>query len=195
MIIRSLNLLLALLLGILLATLGFFFNDSLFFLLLGARLLDFGFFELEGLGAFTAGKSVPMSGHEDTDTAVGAGFSGSGDSTATVDGVEFKDSELHIDVLVVTLLLGGESLLLLLLTTAQVHGEENSGVFFETEGSQSLFVFEVVTSIDESLEVSIDAFFSFDSFLELVDGLSGFDLEGKGSFGKGFNEKVHCHFF
>ncbi len=56
--------------------------------------------------------------------------------------------------------------------------------------AKSASIFELFAGEDETLLVGWDAFFVLDLGLDIVDGVGGFDFEGDGFTGEGFDEAV-----
>lgn len=57
--------------------------------------------------------------------------------------------------------------------------------------SECSTVFELFAGKDKSLLVGRDAFFVLNFGFDVIDGIGGFDFEGDGFTGEGFDEDLH----
>ena len=76
-------------------------------------------------------------------------------------------------------------------TTSQSKNQVKGGFFLDVVVRQGSAVFQLFTSEDQSLLIRRDTFFVLDFGLDVFNGIRGFDLQGDGLTGEGFDEDLH----
>ena len=76
-------------------------------------------------------------------------------------------------------------------TTTKTQHQVKSRFLLNVVVAQSAAVLELLASEDESLLVWRDALLVLDLGLDVLDGVTGLDLEGDGFTGEGFHEDLH----
>merc|ERR1712156_571817 len=76
-------------------------------------------------------------------------------------------------------------------TTSQSKDQVKGGFFLDVVVGQSSAVFQLFPSEDQSLLIRRDTFFVLDLGFDIFDGVGGFNFQGDGFTGKGFDEDLH----
>merc|ERR1719232_215115 len=134
-----------------------------------------------GQAALAAVLTVLVVGHEDATTAVLAGAlpPQPGDLSLVTDLVILKGGQLDLLMLVLDLLGGGVVLLLALLAaTPQAEDQVQGGFFLDVVVGQGPAILELLAGKDQPLLIRRDALLVLDLGLDILDGITGLDLEG-----------------
>ena len=159
----------------------------------GLLVIRLGLVEGVGQTALTAILTVLVVGHEDTSTALlSRALTAQAGDLVIINLVVLEDGELDLLVLSGGLLGGGEVLLLLLLTTTtQAENEVESGLLLDVVIRKSAAVLELLASEDQTLLIRGDTLLVLDLLLNLVDSISGLNLESDGLASQRLNKDLH----
>merc|ERR1719232_15944 len=147
-----------------------------------------------GQAALAAVLTVLVVGHEDATTAVLAGALSPqpGDLSLVTDLVILKGGQLDLLMLVLDLLGGGVVLLLALLAaTPQAEDQVQGGFFLDVVVGQGPAILKLLAGKDQPLLIRRDALLVLDLGLDILDGITGLDLEGDGLAREGLDENLH----
>jgi len=138
--------------------------------------------------------AVEMSGHENASAAVlvGTFTTKTGDLAVLVNLVVLQDGKLDLLSLVLDLLGGGEGLLLTLLAaTSEAEDKMKSGLLLDVVVREGPSILELLAGEDQPLLIGWNAFFVLNLSLDILDAITGLDLEGDGLTREGFYENLH----
>jgi len=132
--------------------------------------------------------------HEDPGTAFlcWAFASQSLDLAISIDLVVLEHRQLGLLALMLDLLGGGVDLLLALLgATTETEDQVEGGLLLDVVVGQGAAIFELLAGEDQALLVGWDSLLVLDLGLDIVNGVTGLDLEGDGLSGECLYKDLH----
>merc|ERR1719232_540263 len=147
-----------------------------------------------GQAALAAVLAVLVVGHEHTASAVLAGAlpPQPGDLALVADLVILEGGQLDLLMLVLDLLGSGVVLLLALLAaTPQAEDQVQGGLFLDVVVREGPAILELLAGKDQPLLVWGNTLLVLDLGFDILDGVTGLDLEGDGLAREGLDENLH----